>query len=91
MLLDCFIIFLVGCPLLIIDVFLALNFRNHYVLLILVFEDYVHVLVTLHLLYLFKFTFTLEVHFLELSFTLVPPILALHNFLQTGILDSSLF
>ena len=90
MLLDCFIIFLVGCPLLIIDVFLALDFRNHDVLLIVVLEDYVHVLVTLHLLYLFESIFALVVHFLELGFPFVPPLLTFHNFLQTGILDPPL-
>ena len=91
MLLNRFIIFLISGPLLVINVFLAFYFRNYDVLLILVFEDYVHVLITLHLLYLFESTFTLVVHFVKFSSPFVPPLLALHNFLQSGVLDSSLF
>ena len=91
MLLNRFVIFLIDCPLLVVNVFLALNFRNYDVLLILVFEDDVHVLVTLHLMYLFESTFTLVIHFFKLGSSFVPPFLAIHDFLQTGVLDSSLF
>ena len=91
MLLNRFVIFLVSGPLLVINVFLAFYFRNYDVLLILVFKDNVHVLITLHLLYLLESTFTLVVHFVKLGSTFVPPLLALHDFLQSGVLDSSLF
>ena len=90
MLLDCFIIFLVDCPLLIIDVFLTLNFWNYYVLLIVVLENYVHVLVALHLLYLFESFLALLAHLLELGLPFEPPLLTLHDFLQTGILHPPL-
>ena len=91
MLLNRFVIFLISGPLLVINVFLAFYFRNYDVLLILVFENDVHVLITLHLLYLFESTFTLVVHFVKLGSPFVPLLLALHNFLQSGVLDSSLF
>ena len=91
MLLNRFVIFLVSGPLLVINVFLAFYFRNYDVLLILVFKDNVHVLITLHLLYLLESTFTLVVHFVKLGSTFVPLLLTLHDFLQSGVLDSSLF
>ena len=90
MLLDCFIVFLVNCPLLIINVFLTLNFGNYYVLLIVILKNYVHVLVALHLLNLFESFLALLAHLLELGFPFEPPLLTLHDFLQTGIFHPSL-